>query len=150
MRDMDVFDGVFYFAGRGRSLMKGLIKKIIPDDVFRSLLVALKSAFFGRPVRFFKGVKEGSRRPFLRDEGRLCKGCGICEKVCPSHALSVESSKHEGQWGAKALVLDPSRCVLCGLCIEACPYEALSPLFECDDPIRHRPVGVYLKRPEAR
>jgi len=45
-----------------------------------------------------------------------CTGCGICEKVCPVAAASLEGS----------LVADPSRCTGCSLCVSRCPVEAIS------------------------
>ncbi len=128
--------------------MKDLIKKIIPDDVFRSLLVALKSALRGRSSRFFRGEAKVVRRPVLKEDGRLCIGCGLCEKVCPSSALWVETSKRDGKWVLERLSIDPSRCVSCGLCIESCPSEVLAALFEQAKPTLSKPVRIYLKQSE--
>jgi len=45
-----------------------------------------------------------------------CIRCGICVKVCPERALSLEQP---------GLAINRERCVLCGRCAEACPTLAL-------------------------
>lgn len=62
-----------------------------------------------------------------------CIGCGLCEAVCPSKAISVVTS--EGPDHGKVVnsyELDLLRCVFCGFCIEACPVSAIlmTPEFE--------------------
>lgn len=45
-----------------------------------------------------------------------CTGCGLCEQVCPAHAIRVTYLAH----------VDPNRCTGCGVCAENCPQGALS------------------------
>lgn len=45
-----------------------------------------------------------------------CVGCGLCERVCPANAISVEEIAH----------VDLDRCMGCGICIDQCPRSALS------------------------
>jgi 2-oxoacid:acceptor oxidoreductase delta subunit (pyruvate/2-ketoisovalerate family) len=52
-----------------------------------------------------------------------CVGCGLCERVCPAHAISVEESAR----------VDLDRCMGCGICVDQCPKSALS----------LRPLGRY-------
>jgi Fe-S-cluster-containing hydrogenase component 2 len=47
----------------------------------------------------------------------LCKGCGLCKKICPVDAISGE---------VKALhVIDQSVCVKCGACVSKCPFNSI-------------------------
>jgi NADH-quinone oxidoreductase subunit I len=56
-----------------------------------------------------------------------CICCGLCQLNCPSHCISIKSSKPEG---AKKKVLDSymlnfTTCSLCGTCVEGCPADAI-------------------------
>ena len=63
-------------------------------------------------------------------EPEKCTSCGICEMVCPSKAITVET--FEEQMDEKsfqdlnAFMLDYSRCLRCDLCVYECPENALS------------------------
>lgn len=48
----------------------------------------------------------------------VCILCGICEKACPAHAITVE--KTQESW-----TIDPFRCVQCGSCVRVCPKSCL-------------------------
>ncbi|MDP8261774.1 MAG: 4Fe-4S binding protein [Candidatus Ancaeobacter aquaticus] len=47
-----------------------------------------------------------------------CIFCGICEKKCPTQAISV--IKEEKMWKINRL-----RCIICGSCVEHCPKKCL-------------------------
>ncbi len=44
-----------------------------------------------------------------------CIGCGNCQDVCPTRAISVEDIAE----------IDPKRCIGCGHCVDQCPRGAL-------------------------
>ena len=45
-----------------------------------------------------------------------CTYCGICQKVCPVDAISIDKDKKE-------LIYDAQKCVQCGLCNNKCPHQ---------------------------
>ncbi|MBA4390362.1 MAG: FeS-binding protein [Syntrophus sp. (in: bacteria)] len=47
---------------------------------------------------------------------KTCKGCAICVKVCPSHALSLKDGKP---------LFDYQHCIRCYCCQEMCPENAI-------------------------
>ena len=49
-----------------------------------------------------------------------CKGCGVCEKLCPQAAITVK--KDNGQF---TVYLYPFRCNHCGLCQKTCIHHAI-------------------------
>lgn len=50
------------------------------------------------------------------EAGACASGCGACEEVCPTEAVTV----------APRLRMDLGRCLFCGLCSDACPTGAVS------------------------
>lgn len=49
-------------------------------------------------------------------DARSCVGCGACQEVCPTSAISVETIAR----------VDPLKCTGCGLCVTECPRGALT------------------------
>ncbi|MCL8207319.1 MAG: NADH-quinone oxidoreductase subunit I [Actinomycetia bacterium] len=74
------------------------------------------------------------------DDGHeLCVGCGLCEAVCPAHAIRVVAAgageDRPVSWTERYAVdyeVDLIRCIFCGMCEEACPTNAvrLTPFME--------------------
>ncbi|HHV93684.1 MAG TPA: NADH-quinone oxidoreductase subunit NuoF [Firmicutes bacterium] len=50
-------------------------------------------------------------------EPELCRGCGLCVKVCPENAISGNRREPHA--------IDTDRCVKCGACQEKCPFDAI-------------------------
>jgi NADH-quinone oxidoreductase subunit F len=49
----------------------------------------------------------------------LCTGCGLCQKACPSGAIT--GMKKE------ARTVEPLKCITCGQCLSACRFKAARP-----------------------
>jgi NADH-quinone oxidoreductase subunit F/NADP-reducing hydrogenase subunit HndC len=48
----------------------------------------------------------------------LCKGCGLCKKVCPVEAISGDV-KH-------VHLINQDKCIKCGACMAKCPFKAIT------------------------
>ena len=66
------------------------------------------------PKTFCQGV-----RGRVVNDVSQCILCGMCERSCPSGALTVD--RKTGEWRS-----DPFSCIQCGACVEACPKKCLS------------------------
>ena len=52
-----------------------------------------------------------------------CTGCGICEKNCPQHCITVV--KKEGEKQPDTYMVNYGLCMFCRICIDMCPFNAL-------------------------
>ena len=65
-----------------------------------------------RPLRYLSGVVS-----LAFDETR-CKGCGMCQSVCPHNVFARSNGKVE--------IAARDACMECGACQRNCPHGAVS------------------------
>jgi len=68
-----------------------------------------------------------SKRYSLTLDRNLCKGCEICQVICPREAITViKAAKKDGE-KAKPPTIDVNtqKCSYCGMCEPICPFTAL-------------------------
>ena len=65
-----------------------------------------------------------------------CIFCGICQKKCPTRALTV--IKEEKTWK-----IDRMKCITCGSCVEHCPKKCLTMENIYSDPATEKKEEVY-------
>ena len=57
-----------------------------------------------------------------------CKGCGICEQICPREAIeTIIQPKNQGEKAKQPLLnINEKKCNYCGMCDAICPFGALT------------------------
>ena len=73
-------------------------------------------------------INEGERKKYFKNNqkrvfinGKKCKGCQICTKICPTKALTMKYDKN----GELYATVDYNKCIFCYKCITACPYKVV-------------------------
>lgn len=52
-------------------------------------------------------------------DGDNCIACGMCERACPTNAISID--KAEGKWTIQRM-----QCIQCSACVDCCPKKCLT------------------------
>ena len=58
----------------------------------------------------------------LPEFGAKCHGCGVCVRVCPHGALSIEKENEH----SSVISIEPMKCTACGLCQRVCMHGGVT------------------------
>jgi len=134
--------------------VKKLLKTVFLFEIAQGMALTLKTMLTKPVTRQYPTFKRkpipGSRglHAMRRDEtGKAaCIGCGLCEAVCPSKAITVFTSEGPGNEKiVNSYELDLFRCVFCGFCVDACPVSAILMTPEFELACYSRNEGFYSK-----
>lgn len=105
----EIFKGLGYSF---KQIFKPTFTKEYPDEKWQPTGV-----FRGRPVLVEREDKQGER----------CVACGLCARVCPPMAISMqaEETELEQERHPQTFEINMLRCIYCGYCEEVCPEEAI-------------------------
>ncbi len=105
----EVFKGMAYSF---KQIFKPTFTQEYPEEKWEPTGV-----FRGRPVLVEREDKLGER----------CVACGLCARVCPPLAISMQAEETELEQERHPLTFEINmlRCIYCGYCEEVCPEEAI-------------------------
>ncbi|MBS4313737.1 NADH-quinone oxidoreductase subunit NuoI [Campylobacter vulpis] len=116
--------------------------------VMRELLKKGNSATIKYP---FEKVKIDNRyravhrlMRFIESENERCIGCGLCEKICISNCIRMETAlDSDGRKKANNYSINLGRCIYCGFCAEVCPELAIVHGIEYENAAEQRSYFGY-------
>lgn len=119
---------------------KQVVKRSLSGELFVGLWVtgkAMTKALFGgdmHTVKYpFEKLPISPRYRAIHDMLRLlesgsyrCIGCGLCEKICISNCITMDTRYDENQRKeVSEYTINFGRCIFCGYCAEVCPELAI-------------------------
>lgn len=123
---MGQFKQVVVRSGK-MDLLKGLAVtfKIMIQALFGGQSATLKYPMEKLPISTrYRAIHEMLR---LLESGHYrCIGCGLCEKICISNCISMDTRYDENQRKeVSEYTINFGRCIFCGYCAEVCPELAI-------------------------
>ncbi len=95
------------------------------NALFRGKMHTTKYPFEKLPISpRYRAIHDMLR---LMESGNYrCIGCGLCEKICISDCISMETKYDENQRKeVSEYTINFGRCIFCGYCAEVCPELAI-------------------------
>jgi len=99
----------------------GIVFKVFAKDPTHTVMYPHEKMPIGPRYR---GIHELLR--LLESGNERCIGCGLCEKICISDCIRMDTRIDEN--GRKVLdeyTINFGRCIFCGYCAEVCPELAI-------------------------
>lgn len=112
------------------------VKNTFKPELFIGLWVVFREMLFGKRATFKYPLEKVEMSPRYRGTHKLmrllesgderCIGCGLCQAVCVSKCIGIDSKLGEdGRKKVSHYSINYGRCVYCGLCADACPEIAI-------------------------
>ncbi len=90
--------------------------------LFKMACTVLKS-LFSKPATVAYPAKPipypAATRGQIDNQINVCIFCGLCQRKCPTHAITVDRT-------ARTWQINHLQCIQCSSCVEACPKKCLT------------------------
>jgi len=95
------------------------------NALFRGQMHTVKYPFEKLPISpRYRAIHDMLR--LLESGSYRCIGCGLCEKICISNCISMDTKYDENQRKeVSEYTINFGRCIFCGYCAEVCPELAI-------------------------
>jgi len=128
------------FPQSGGEKFARVMKRMLKGELFVGLWVTIRTmgkTLFGDDLHTVKYPLEklpiSPRYRAIHDMLRLlesghyrCIGCGLCEKICISDCIKMDTRYDENQRKeVSEYTINFGRCIFCGYCAEVCPELAI-------------------------
>ena len=141
-QDRDVSEGYFKldietYPSTPWEKFKRVVKRGLNGELFVGLWVVLREMikFNIHTIQYpMEKMPIGPRYRAVHEMKRLwesgterCIGCGLCEKICISNCIRMETRYDENQRKeVSEYSINLGRCIFCGYCAEVCPELAIT------------------------
>ena len=98
----------------------GIVFKIMTEMKFHTVKYPLEKMPVGPRYRAIHELKR-----LLESGNERCIGCGLCEKICISHCIRMDTGVEDGRKIVTEYTINLGRCIFCGYCAEVCPELAI-------------------------
>ena len=101
--------------------MKAMIKALFKGDMH-----TVKYPFEKMPISpRYRAIHDMLR--LLESGNYRCIGCGLCEKICISNCIQMDTKIDENlRKEVSEYTINLGRCIFCGYCAEVCPELAIT------------------------
>ena len=116
---------------------KRFLKRSFALDLFKGLKITLLELFSPKSIATIKYPLEKiplspryraihKLMRLLESGNERCIGCGLCEKICISNCIKIETSYGaDSRKKITSYTINFGRCIYCGFCAEVCPEIAI-------------------------
>ncbi|WP_267523312.1 NADH-quinone oxidoreductase subunit NuoI [Campylobacter sp. MG1] len=154
----------YYYVDKERKLILSpyekfikSVKRCLNTELFSGIFLIAKEVFKPNNSATIKYPMEKMKldnryravhrlQRFIESENERCIGCGLCEKICISNCIRMETKLgDDGRKLVSNYSINLGRCIYCGFCAEVCPELAIVHGVEYENAAEQRSYFAHKK-----